>query len=487
MTHDISSVGKSKKAFIGFFWYFISSLFPAVSGVIVFSLASRSIIPGELGTVTLATTITILLAGFCAVGFGDALIQFKKIDNGHINSVFFITISSSILLYILSNLVVFYIDLKPFNELFRIVYPIISIKLIIDSCSIVPLALLTRTMEFKAIGVRTIYCTIGSFIVSIPILYYGGGIWALVFSQLISSLVSAIILWRSSRYRPSFSFNKSKYIDISGFGITTTVSKLVTSINVDNIVIGFVGNATTLGIYAFSRRVFGVISDVINGALANVSYPLYASYQEQFEQLRRVYLKTTFISALVGMPTFLGMILISPDIVPIIFGEQWATAVPALQCCCAIGFISCIGSLQMSLLKGLGRTSWILKYQLCQQIATAFTALFFSHYGATIVMLALVIKTYLIWPSTVFYISSVLKVKIVDYLYNFLKPILASLFMLLSFWLYKNYNLFYFSHWVDIVSSIVICVFVYTVSIFLLARKDIALILNMITKKRHKK
>ncbi len=55
--------------------------------------------------------------------------------------------------------------------------------------------------------------------------------------------------------------------------------------------IGFYGNAITLGLYAFSRRIFGVISDVLNNAIANVSYPLYASKQDNLNELKIIFLK----------------------------------------------------------------------------------------------------------------------------------------------------------------------------------------------------
>lgn len=161
-------------------------------------------------------------------------------------------------------------------------------------------------MNFKMIGIRTIYCAIGSICVSLPILYFGGGAWAMVVSQLLSSLISFFILWFSSRVKPRVKFDKYAYADLRSFGFTT-LSRLVTSVSVDNILIGFLGNATTLGIYSFSRRIFSIVSDVLSGALSNVSYPLYSSMQEKLDELKVVYMKTTFLSATIGIPSFLGL------------------------------------------------------------------------------------------------------------------------------------------------------------------------------------
>lgn len=77
-----------------------------------------------------------------------------------------------------------------------------------------------------------------------------------------------------------------------------------------------------------------------------------------------------------------------------VFGNQWEPAISVVQVCSAIGFISCIGALQMSLIKGLGHTSWILKYQIAQQVSTAILVLIFAKDGAYIVMLAIAIKLF---------------------------------------------------------------------------------------------
>ncbi|MFY0195270.1 oligosaccharide flippase family protein [Raoultella planticola] len=465
-------MSKNRKLSGGVAWFFISNLFPAISALLIFSLASRLISPSELGTVALATTIATVLASFCAVGFGDALIQYKEVGRRHLNTVFAICIFVSFIVYVLSVTLVEVINLDTFTHLFRVVYPLTALKIILDSCAIVPLSYLTRTMEFKSIALRTMYCSFASFILCLPVLYFGGGVWAIVISQLTTSVVSCIILIRAAELKLRISFHRKEYNELKRFGITSTITKLITSISVDNLMIGFYGNAMTLGLYAFSRRIFGVISDVLNNAIANVSYPLYASKQDNLGELKVIFLKTTFLSALISLPAFCGLILISPYLIPMVFGNQWEPAIPVVQVCSAIGFISCIGALQMSLIKGLGHTSWILKYQIAQQLSTAILVLIFAKDGAYIVMLAIAIKTFSIWPFSMYYVSKILGVGIIDYMRNFIKPVIAVSTMIficvLIEYCIKDYN--------SLVTMVMIIsggATAYTLSILLLARKDI--------------
>lgn len=472
---------RAKKTLAGFIWYFVSSLFPALSSLIIFSLASRQITPAELGSITLATTIAMLLTSVSAAGFGDALIQFRSVEQKHLNTVFLLMLLTSTILYFLSLFAVMTIHLAPLDDIFKLVYPIIGVKIILDSCAVLPLSLLTKKMDFKSIGIRTIYCSIGSCLVCIPVLLLNGGFWAIVISQMTSSLISAIILWSASRIKPKFSFDRQSFQELKTFGITTTFTKLVTSISVDNIVIGFFGNTVTLGVYAFSRRIFSVVSDVLNGALSSVSYPLYASVQADIQKLKIIFLKTTFISALVSLPAFLGLMLISPYLVPLVFGEHWNVAIPALQICCTIGFLACVGTLQMSLLKGLGKTSWILKYQLIQQVTTGLLALIFAKYGATYVMGAIAIKTYCIWPFTIVYISRCLGLKIKEYIINIYKPIVGGGVMFIAFRLIANYSPFQ-NPLLFIPIEIFSCAVIYMLVMILISKKELLILIKLIKK-----
>ncbi|MEF3108397.1 oligosaccharide flippase family protein [Raoultella sp. WB_B2P2-3] len=473
---------ENKKISGGVAWFFISNLFPAISALLIFSLASRLISPSELGTVALATTIATVLTGLCAVGFGDALIQCKEVSKRHLNTVFFICIFVSFFIYVISVTLVELTNLDSFTHLFRVVYPLTALKIILDSCAIVPLSYLTRTMEFKSIALRTIYCSIASFIFCLPVLYFGGGVWAIVISQLTTSIVSCFILVKAANLSLRMSFHSKEFNELKSFGLTATLTKLITSINVDNLMIGFYGNAITLGLYAFSRRIFGVISDVLNNAIANVSYPLYASKQGNLDELKIIFLKTTFLSALISLPAFCGLILISPYLIPMVFGNQWEPAVSVVQVCSAIGFISCIGALQMSLIKGLGHTSWILKYQIAQQLSTAILVLVFAKDGAYIVMLAIAIKTFSIWPFSMRYVSKILGVGIIDYMKNFVKPILAVSIMI--------FVCISIEHFISHNSSIIIILAVifggalsYILSVLLLAKNEMHDFIKIIKKR----
>lgn len=480
MTNDINIQNKKNKI-TGVLWFFVSSLFPAISSFVIFTFASRQISPSELGSVSLALTIIIFLTSVCGSGFGDALVQRKDLVNEHINTALVLLFSTALILFLLSSTIIHFIQISSFDTLFRHSFLFLGIKLILDATSVIPLSLLTRNMEFKTIGVRTMACSVGATLVCIPILYFGAGVWAIVFSQVTSSLVSSAILWYSLRERPTFKISKVAFNELRSFGIKTTLSKMVSSLSVDNMILGVVGSLHTLGIYSFSRRVFSVVSDILVGSISNISYPLYASKQNERDKLGEFFLKTTFLSALVCLPAFSGLFLISDDIIPLIFGDKWNVAIFCIKCCCVLGFLSCIGTLQLSLIKGVGNTGWILKYQLFQQITTGILALVFARYGADTVMLVIVIKTYAVWPYTALYISKILNISIINYARSLFKPFIANFIMVFLF-LYINHLCYNIGALVRVVIEISLSIVFYSIFSIILSHRELQVLLRMFRK-----
>ncbi len=470
----------AKLSLYSIIWYFISNIFPALSAFFIFTFSSHSISTEQLGSITLCTTIIAILINVSAVGFADAIVNRHDIKKNEIDAIFTLILSLSILLYILSVLSLLFLENRGVSPLVTHIYPILGVKLLLDSISFVPLAILSRKMEFKKIAVRTILCSVLSVFISVPALISHNGFYAIIISLLTTSLVSFSVLWLSAGYKPTLSFSKQCLSDFYDFGINNCLTKIVNSFNFDNIFLGFFANLSTLGIYGFGKRVLSIFTDIISSAISNVSYPIYSTLNhDQSDKLKTIYLKTIYFSVLISMPIFMGLILISDDIIPLVFGEQWVSAVPTIKFFFVFGFLSCIGSLQLSLIKAKGNTGWILKYQLFQQVTSGILALVLAKYGPEYVIMAIVIKTYLTWPYTIFYISKLLDISAFRYFIVIVKPFPALIMMTVCFYLLKeeiySVNLFLY-----LLVQIFCCGLVYFLVTFVLFKRDILSILHML-------
>lgn len=91
--------GRARRAFTGVVWSGVNALLPALSGLLVFLLVSRVIGPAELGYVSLAVAVVGTLGALSPAGFGDALVQRRDLDTGHLDTTFWLCMVWGIGLY----------------------------------------------------------------------------------------------------------------------------------------------------------------------------------------------------------------------------------------------------------------------------------------------------------------------------------------------------------------------------------------------------
>jgi O-antigen/teichoic acid export membrane protein len=316
--------------------------------------------------------------------------------------------------------------------------PVVGLRLIFDLATVVPSALLSRRMQFRQIALRTLMASILSMVVCLVVLYLGFGLWALVLSQLVGSLVICVVSWFSVRWRPTLSLSRQALGDLTGFGGYASGSHLITTINTDQLLIGALLGSGPLGLFSFARRIFQTINRVLTGALAAVSYPLLSSMQAEPKKLRDAYLATTFLSSLLAFPVFVGLALIAGDAIPLLFGPQWQDAVPALQAFCAIGLLTCIGILQGALIRAQGHADWWMWYQTGQQILTGLVVVALAPLGVSAVATGIAVKTWLTWPFVAALTSRMISLSAARYAVQFVPPLIGCLAMAIAVLAVRN-------------------------------------------------
>ena len=263
--------GRASAAIKGTMWSLVSSLAPAALGLIVFLATSRVLAPAEFGVVAFAASIATIGLAVAPAGFREALIQRQNITPVHLDTVFWLCLGASGLIY--AGLCV----AAPFiaagagqGELVALI-PFISARVIFDMAAAVPNALLVRTMSFRMLALRTTVASLVAAAVCIGLLWLGFGLWALAASQLAVSVTTCIGAMVAARWRPRLEFDWRALVELRSFGLFSTGNHLLATISIDQILIGALLGPAWLGLYSFSRRIFQIMTDLLSGALNLVS------------------------------------------------------------------------------------------------------------------------------------------------------------------------------------------------------------------------
>ena len=437
--HQHVGTSRGRTAVQGVFWSLFSSVTPGLVSAGVFLATSRTLRPDDFGVVALASTVVALLSAVAPAGFGQAIVQRAVLTRAHLDSVFWLCAGVGAVLYAAVFGLARPIAHATGQPLLALLMPVLGIKIVLDLFAVVPNAILTRTMAFNKLAMRTVVASVAGAAACLLVLFAGYGLWALALSQLVSSAAIFLGSLISAGWLPQLSFERSAMRELSRFGGFASGANFINSINIDQLMIGTLLGPFALGLFGFSRRIFQLMSDVMAGPLNAVSFSLLSSMQHEEEKRRRAFLLATFISALVSFPVFVGFALIAKDAIPTLFGAHWLEAVPVVQAFCAIGVLASIGVLQSSLINSNGNAELWLLYILAKQIGAAFYIWLFYRYGVAELSASLAILTYLMWLPSVYIVARILRMRMRDYLASFAVPLTATLALIAALSLLRLY------------------------------------------------
>ncbi|WP_108459066.1 lipopolysaccharide biosynthesis protein [Devosia naphthalenivorans] len=437
-TRDHLTRGRASAAIKGTLWSLVSSFVPGALGFLVFLASSRVLTPAEFGIVAFAVSIASIGVAVAPAGFREALIQREKITSVHLDTVFWLCTGAALVIYAAlcgSGPLLAQAFGQPQLAL---LIPLVAARVIFEMAAAVPNALIVRTMSFKMLALRTTVASVVTALVCLGLLWAGLGIWALAFSQLAGSIAACLAALVGARWLPGRQFDMSALRDLRAFGLFSNGSHFITTLNVDQLLIGALMGPNWLGIYSFARRIFQILTDLMSGALNLVSYSLLSSMQREPAKLREAYLLGTFASSVVAFPVFSGLALVAPDLIPFAFGEAWLSAVPVVQAFCVLGLLTAVGILQSSLIRSQGQADLWFYYILGKQAVTVLYIFLFAGWGVVALTTSLVILNCLLWLLAVRMVVKLLDVSVWAYLATFALPVAATLLMWGCGWLVQQ-------------------------------------------------
>lgn len=364
-----------KKATLSLVWTFTQQFGNQLIGFVVSLVLARILLPSEFGLIGMISVVlaigNVLLDG----GLTKSLIRDPECDQEDYSTVFSFHLIASIIIYagiyILAPFIADFYD-QPILTAITRVY---SITIIITSFSVVQLARLTKEMNFKTQAIIAIPAAVIGGITGVWMAYTGYGVWSLVWSSLVTSLVSTIQLWIYSDWVPGFGFDRKKFRKHFDFGYKLTLSDLLNRIfnNIFLIVIGKYFSAAQVGFYTRAETMKQLPVTNITNALNKVTYPLFVSIQDDDVRLKRVYKKLMLMVMFVLAPVLIFLAVLAEPVFVFLFTDKWLPAVPYFQILCVTGILFPLHSYNLTILNVKGRSDLFLKLEVIKKVIIVIT------------------------------------------------------------------------------------------------------------------
>ena len=306
-------------------WSVLIEIINRIIPPLILVVMARLLSPSEYGTVSTALIVVTLFQTIWDGGFGKALIQTQSSLENSANFIFFSSLLTSIVIYIVVCLFAPEIALFLNSPNSIGVIRILGWQIILTALIVVPQSLFIREFNYrKILGIKLPAAIIPGFI-SIPLALMGYGIWALVAGYFATSFVNLFFFWKNTSWRPKLKFAFTIPKEILSFAYWSSIETVLGWLIVwgDSLVVSKFLGVNDLGVYRVGISIVNMVFNISILPIIQISYPAFSSLQKQIELLKRNFFDILKIIAFISLPIGLILFFIFPDFVNVIFPDRW--------------------------------------------------------------------------------------------------------------------------------------------------------------------
>ena len=365
MTDPIGSVEPtSGKVYRATRWSMVASVVGQGGRLVTFLFLARLLSPEDFGLMAMAFVIIGFLNVIRNLGTGAAIIQRDTLSTILLDSVFWLNITSGLVLGV--AVVSFaWAGALAFDEpLLTPVLQALAIGFVIGTAGVLPRALLQRRMQFQWIAVADIVSMLAFALTALPLAVRGFGVWSLVIGTIVSEFVLTLMNWIAARWKPRLRCDVKALRSIWKFSSNLTLSQIVSYFlwQSDRIIIGRFLGSTELGIYSIANRLLGFSVQFLIPQLHSVLFPALSRVNDV--RIRSGFVRAECGIAMVVFPLIIGVGVVGPTFVDVFLSPEWALAAVLLP-------ILAVRYVLQSILQGVGtlyqvkgRTDLLLYWQI---------------------------------------------------------------------------------------------------------------------------
>lgn len=356
-------------------WSTVQSWSLRLIGFVVYPVLARILGPETYGLIALAGVFITILDIFSDVSFGAAIEQRRDLKPQHLDSIFWAFLGLGLVLS-MGSILAAPLVAGFFRE--PALPPIIrwlSAGFFLQMCCGVQISLLRRDLRIKALTTQALASTIAGSVVGVVMALSGAGVWSLVGQRLVMRVVSVVMIWRFSPWRPRREFSASHFREVAGFGFSVMGNRLLSYLNqrLDQFLVGRFLGTTQLGFYFNAHRLMQLATGLLVGSYSQVAMPAFAALQDDLPRFRAAFNKACRFVSLVAFPAFAGLAVLGEDLIVVVLGAQWQPSGLVLQILALSGIVLAIQYVNGAAMMALGRANLRLLllavYGVCNTVA----------------------------------------------------------------------------------------------------------------------
>lgn len=278
---------------------------------------------------------------------------------------------------------------------------VMSAAFLVIGLRAVPYGLMERAMDFRYLAMLEIGQGVITGPLTLTLAWFGFGYWSLVLGQLAGTSVGTLVMILRDPQgfaRPRFS-ELQEAIRLSSHLVVARVAWYAYS-NSDYVVVGRQLGAGPLGAYTLGFTIASAPVDKITAVLVRITRPAFATVQDRPNEVKRVFLSASAALAFVTIPASVGLAVLSPDLIPVVFGEKWREAIVPLMLLALCTPIRSLAPLLPQILNATGDSGFAMRLNLIALVVLPLAFLAASAGGvAAVAAVWVVVYPFLVLPA----------------------------------------------------------------------------------------
>ena len=390
----------------GILWFGGDQLGRRVIDQLFAIILARLLLPKDYGVFALAAVFLTFLRIIGSMGMGAAVIQRREIDDEYLSTGFWASVGLGVILAGLGAAAGLLVGRWLGDPLVGRVLSVLSLTFLIIAGSSMQMAIVSRRMDYRLLAFRSMAATLIGGVVGISMAYHGMGVWSFVGQELSMYASGTFLIWRATGWRPRFVFVRSKFLELWSFGGRLQGASLFDYFvrQMDNLLVGRYLGSTALGYYTFGYSVFlAPLNDV--GLLNRVFFPALSRLQDDAVRFKSAFMRATQYVTMVTLPMLVGLALVAPLAVGVVFSAKWLPAVPVIRLLTVAGFLRLLTTLWPTGLEATGKSGLRLRLSMFSVVLYLPAFVIGLHWGIIGVAAGYLVATVLLMPVVYRYVS----------------------------------------------------------------------------------
>lgn len=467
---DIAQI--TKKSIHGVFALTSRTFFIQVVSLVSNLLLTIYLAPSVFGIFFVVSAAIAFLSYFSDIGLAAALIQKKEpVTKDDLKTTFTIqqilVLTIVVIALISSNFIGKFYNLENDGVL---LFQILAISFFLSSLKTIPSIILERNLNFSKLVIPQIVETLVFNVVAVVLAVNGFGVASFTVAVLLRGISGLITIYLISPWRISIGFSKESAKRLLSFGFPFQLNSFLALVK-DDLFIVYLGKVLPLaqvGYIGFAQKWALMPLRLIMDNVIRITFPSFSRLQDEKEVLTKAIEKSIFAACFIIFPSLAGLVILSPYFIHLIPKYiKWEPALLSLMFFSINAALSSVSTPLTNALNAIGKikttlylmifwvvSTWVLTPILIIKIGFNGVAISSAIISLSVILVVFLVKRYISFSifNAVFYplVSTIVMGVVVYLLALTLGQSLIGIFV-----------------------TIILGIFVYFVTAFVLAKETI--------------